>query len=87
MSYDPQIVVVRDQDGVEHHASRWSDWVVSGLADGSLTEVDDAATPDASGDHGVDTGPGDNGSGDGEPAAGGTGGDGDAGVPESAAGR
>lgn len=36
---DPQVAVVRDRDGRQHFASRYSKFVVDGLADGSLLEI------------------------------------------------
>jgi hypothetical protein len=84
--FDPQIIVVRDQDGIEHHSGRWSEWVVAGLADGSLTEVHDEA-PVPADDHGDDPRPINDGSGDGESSAGDFDGDDDEGDVESASGR
>lgn len=38
---DPQVAVVRDKNGLDHFASRYSKFVQDGLADGSLVEVED----------------------------------------------
>lgn len=54
---EPAVAMVRDQDGTVHYAARASEFVQKGLADGSLTEVEEAdGATDASPGDGVDTG-------------------------------
>jgi hypothetical protein len=67
---EPNTIVVVDQQGTQHWASRQSAFVKDGLADGSLTEVDDAPVPAPGED--LDAGDTDSRSGDGEPDAGDT---------------
>lgn len=57
-------IVVVDKDGIQHWASRQAAFVVDGLADGSLREVDDAPVSAPSPD--LDDGDTDSGPDDGE---------------------
>jgi hypothetical protein len=66
---DSIVAVVRDAEGTVFYAARHSVFVTTGLADGSLEEVPDAATDAVDGDD-HDPGGGDGGSGDGKPPAG-----------------
>ena len=59
---EPNTIVVVDLDGVRHWSSRQSTFVTDGLADGSLTEVNDAPVPPPGED--IDTGNPDDGPGD-----------------------
>lgn len=79
------VAIVQDAEGLVHYASRYSKFIQDGLADGTLTEVEEAQdAADAAPSDDPDTGPVKRGSRHGEPRARAGHGDGHESVAESA---